>query len=305
MMLLGSEVMYAGCLGLVNGPVVIDVDSCKSVDPKSDFDPNADYSFYKGMTAVDRKNFMNSYGGLLLRGHVVKSLAVREGLSKESGALYNEKISLFIPPSSSLTCQSSLKKRIAVQVKEICCSGGANAPCLLKTSYTSTETKIVGTAKSSIGDKSRVASKKSEDYKKAIRFYKKKSYKKAVIFFEKARVKKELDVTGSYLLGVSYRKLDLCRKTVPILQDIFERSEKKDIWADEEKTVRRSNFLLARCYAKTNKPSKAVIILNSYLIEPKKYRKEIRLSLKHKDFGWINASKEYRDYSSSAGKYVK
>ena len=304
-MLLVSEVMYGECLGLVSGPVVLDINSCKMVDPKGDFDPNADYSFYKGMTAADRKNFMASYRGLLFQGHVVKSLAVREGLSKETGALYNENISLFVPPSSSLTCQSSLNKRIAVQVKEVCCSGGVDAPCLLKTSYVSTESKIVGEAKSSTGDKSRVASKRSEDYKKAIAFYKKKSYKNAAKYFEIAKGKKEIDVLGSYLLGVSYRKLDLCRKTIPVLQEIFERSEKKDIWADEEKTVRRSNFLLARCYAKTNQPSKAVIILNSYLIEPKKYRKEISLSLKHKDFGWINASKEYRDYSSSAGKFVK
>ena len=61
-------------------------------------------------------------------------------------------------------------------------------------------------------------------------------------------------------------------------------------------------MLLARCLARMNDPQNAVAILNSYLIEPAKYRNEINESLKDSDFGWIHTSREYRDYMKEARK---
>ena len=61
-------------------------------------------------------------------------------------------------------------------------------------------------------------------------------------------------------------------------------------------------MLLARCLARMNDPQNAVAILNSYLIEPAKYRSEINESLKDADFGWIHTSREYRDYTKEARK---
>lgn len=44
------------------------------------------------------------------------------------------------------------------------------------------------------------------------------------------------------------------------------------------------------------------MILNSYLLEPQKYKSELKQALSNKDFGWIHTSKEYRDFKKEVGK---
>ena len=116
----------------------------------------------------------------------------------------------------------------------------------------------------------------------------------------RAKANGELDITGHYKLAVAYRKDDRCNKAIEPLEYINGRHNKKDFWADEEKVIRSARFLLARCYAKLNKPGFATTILEAYLLEPRKYRNELKWSLGHKDFGWIHTSKEYRDYKKEA-----
>lgn len=302
---LGSVQAWAECIGMTNGPIVYDVMSCKSVEPKKDFTPDQDYGFFKDFAESDRKRFLEGYRGYVVVGKVVKSEAIEEGLSKKKGALEGKDLKLLVPSAKGLSCNGIQKKRILGSIKEYCCQGSVDSPCLLQTPYKLLSVKVIGEAGSGAGDKTREAAKNSKNYKEGLAQYKKKRLKPAASLLEKAYKDGELDIKGQYLLSLIYRKLDNCRNAIPILQSIFEKSEKKEVWADEEATVRRSNFLLARCYAMTNDPGRATIILNSYLVDPKGNLSEIKESLRNADFGWINATKEYRDYSEAARKALR
>jgi hypothetical protein len=54
-----------------------------------------------------------------------------------------------------------------------------------------------------------------------------------------------------------------------------------------------------------NQPSNAYMILSGYLLEPGKYQRELKQALKHKDFGWIHTSKQYREFKKEADKKVR
>ena len=88
-------------------------------------------------------------------------------------------------------------------------------------------------------------------------------------------------------------------------EKIFSASESNDYWADNESVVRRANFLYARCLAKVGNADKSVIVLESFLLAPAKYRPEIRQSLNHPDFGRIKTTKIYQKYQAQALKAVK
>jgi hypothetical protein len=145
----------------------------------------------------------------------------------------------------------------------------------------------------------------SEDYKKAKTFFDKKDYKNAVIHYKAAREKGELDVEGHYNLGRAYRALDQCKFAINPLEYVYELSTKNEVWSDQEDIVRKSNYLLARCYAKTNNPGQTELLLGYYLANPKKYKFELEDSLKNPDFGWINASKEWGRYKKDAAKALR
>lgn len=296
---LHSHTAFGECLALVKGAIAFDVDSCRAVNPATDLAEVASQDYFKGMTKPDRDRFIGQYRGLLLNGKVVHSKAVREGLSPERGVLNGEKISIFIPPGSN-QCATMQAKRIAGVINEICCDGGADAPCLLKTSYSLQQITVVGEQKSAAGDQKRQAVRQSEDYKKGINFIRQKKYKEAAIALEKVKMMGELDIAGKYWLANTYRQLDMCAKVIPLAQEVIAANEKKEVWGDQLNYVRRSKYLLARCYAKTNRPGECAIILNSFLIEPKRNRQEILGSLSHPDFGWINATKEYQSYRKKA-----
>jgi hypothetical protein len=187
-------------------------------------------------------------------------------------------------------------------LREICCEGGGDPPCLLDTSYLLTGVQVVGAAASAAGDATRQKAKHSKDYQAGEVAYSQKKYKQAAASYEKARVNGELDIHGYFHLANSYRELDQCKDALPSLRYVNDQAQKRSIWADEEADARRATFLLARCYAKLNDPGATILILNSYLLEPSKYRAEISESLHHKDFGWIHTSREYRDYEKEARK---
>jgi hypothetical protein len=132
-----------------------------------------------------------------------------------------------------------------------------------------------------------------------------KKFKMAAKFLERTRSRGKIDLAGRYALGVSYRKLDLCPKAIPVLKEIYDDFLKKKNWADQDKYTRRAIFLLARCYAKELNSGQAVLILNGYLVEPKKYKAEIRQSFKHRDFGWIHTTKDYINYKKEAQKKLR
>ncbi len=290
----------AECLSLTSGPIVYDVIGCKVLTPETAFDLSKEkYGWIKDLDAAGKKQFYDTYRGTYLKGKVVKSSAQTKGIANEQGALNGDTIySMILPPATQ--CNQILGKRIAGNLKEVCCEGGGQPPCLLDTSYLILQPQVIGGAESAAGDSTRTKAKQSKDYQAAEKLYRAKKYKDAVKLYEKARPNDELDVTGFYHLAFSYREMDQCKDAVGPLKIVNEKAQKKQIWADEEGTARKAQFLLARCHAKLNDPQSAVLLLNSYLLEPKKYKTEIVQSLKHKDFGWIHTSKEYRDYKKEA-----
>ncbi|MBF0440293.1 MAG: hypothetical protein HQK54_00150 [Oligoflexales bacterium] len=291
-----SHVSTAQCVSIVKGPIVMDAASCGVLDPVASFDLNSErFRFIKEFAKPEQKKFFDSYRGLIIKGKVVSSQAVKSGLTEEKGALKGEDISVFVFPGKG-KCDGVSGGRIDAVIEQACCAGGANPPCLLQSPYFFKSYKVIGKASSAAGDTDRKQAEKLDQYVKADNFYKKRDYKKAAALYETVRVEGKLDLKGYYKLGDSYRELDRCTKAIPVLEYVFEKSGKDNYWADEEAMVRKSNFLLARCYSKTNNPGKAVVILEGYLVDRKKYRQEISDSLSHPDFGWIKTTKEYLKY---------
>lgn len=300
-----STPAFSECLSLTSGPIVYDVSVCKAVNPAQDFDLSKQkFAWINDLDPKGKQDLLSSYKGLLLKGVVVRSKATQSGLNPEKGALEGETTFLYLPPGP-MSCANVNGKRLAGQVKEVCCDGGGDIPCLLGTSYLLQQPTVQGAAGSAAGDSERQKAQHSKDYAQGQAAYVKKHYNDAVKAFQKARASGELDVKGHYMLGRAYRELDQCDDAIAPLKYIYDKQTKKQIWADEEKIARSVTMLLARCYSKINDPGNTVFILNGYLLEPEKYKAELKESLRHKDFGWIHTSKEYKNYKAEAQKKLK
>lgn len=305
---LAPEIARAECLGLIKGPVAVDVQSCGMVKPEAFDVTKPNYKFISDLDAAGRAQFYNQYRGLAIKGIVVRSQAVREGFNPTKGALQGENQVIFLPPGTEQQCAALINKRVTGMIQEKCCDGNGDAPCLLNTSLSLTGLKISGDALVNGEGKAitpgRLADKHKDSYKEAEKFYSQKKYKEAVIAFKKADAENDIDVKGLYRWANSLRELEKCPEAVIPLKRIYDLSQNGKIWADQELDSRRGIFLLARCHAKMGEPSNAVFYLNGFLLEPKRYRSELIQSLKHKDFGWIHTSKEYIEYRNEAQKKV-
>jgi len=296
---------FAQCSALVNGAMVVDIDGCKQIQPETQFNfKRPDLKFVNDLDPAARAKFLDTYRGAVARAKVVQSRARRVGLSEEKNALAGETVYVFFPPGGP-GCAESNGKRLGGELVEICCAGSGNAPCLTGTSYVFNTSTVVGNAGSGAGDAQRTKASQSKAVIEGDKFMRAKKYRDALKAYRSAYAAGELDTKGKYNLGYAYRQVDECHHAIKPLKEIYEQHLKGKVWGDEEALVRKSNFLLARCYAKANDPQGAVLILNGYLLEPSKFKQEMRDSLKHKDFGWIHTSKEYKDYREEAQKRLK
>lgn len=301
----GAPIAESACSSLKSGPMVYDVAGCGQLIPEQHFDLKKEkYAWIADLDAAGRKQFFDTYRGLFLKGKVVKSQVVEQGLSSEPGALGGQDILLFWATGSQ-SCGTVNGKRVSGTLREVCCDGTGDAPCLLGTGYMVDGAQVIGTAASGAGDATREKARQSKDYEAGLKAFQAKKWKEAAKAFERARNGDELDMQGHYFLGFALRELDQCADAVSPLKRVQEARETKKLWADEEAMARKAVLLLARCYSKLNQPGNAVLILNSYLLEPAKYKNEIKESLVNKDFGWIHTSKEYRDYKKEATKRLK
>jgi len=299
-----TGIAFGGCLSLVKGPIVADIIACHALEPEKTLSPQkASFQWIGDLDAKSRSDLYETYRGLFLKARVVKSQAVNQGLSEERGALIGKEVFVFFKEAGA-TCATFHGKRSAGQLEEVCCDGHGNSPCLLDTGYVFKSLKPVGAVGTSAGDVTRKKASTSKDYQEAEKAFNEKKYRAAIKSYELARMDGSLDIKGHYRLGLSYREVDESKKAIPILEQVHTRYEGGESWADEEQTVRDAIFLLARCYAKTNQPEKSVLILEGYLLDPKKHKKEIQESLKERDFGWINTSKPFKDYKAQALKVL-
>ncbi|HYX32492.1 MAG: hypothetical protein M3Q07_25880 [Pseudobdellovibrionaceae bacterium] len=300
-LILISQPLRAACASLVRGQVMLDIQSCSNVQPEQAFaaqEPK--YNFIRDLPPPQRKAFLDSYRGLSVRAKVAKSFAVRSGLSPEQGALSGEMIQAFIPPQV-LSCGAVYGKRVQAIMDEVCCEGGGEAPCLLGTSYTLKKPTVLGSANTKAGHSDSHLSMNPE-YKQAQKLLVQRDYKKATVLLEKLNQNQQLDVQGKFLLAAAYRDMDKCPLALPILETLYQKFEKSDYWTDDEPYIRRANFLYARCLSMLEKAGEAVMILQGFLVEPKKYRKEITESFSHPDFGYIKTAKPYMEYREAASR---
>jgi len=280
---------------------VVDIQSCSNVQPEQAFSAlEPKYNFIRDLPPAQRKAFLDSYRGLSVNAKVARSFAIRSGLSPEQGALSGEIVKAYILPET-FTCQAVRGKRLQAVIDEVCCEGGGEAPCLLGASIVLKKPIIVGSPGSKAGH---ADSQKSThpDYRQAQKLLSQQDYKAATSLLEKLRQTKQLDVQGMYLLAAAYRDMDKCSMAVPILETIFQKFERNDYWTDDEPYIRRGVLLYARCLSMMEKSGEAVMILQSFLVEPKKYSKEITESFSHPDFGYIRTSKAFLRYRETATK---
>jgi hypothetical protein len=289
------------CYALIKGPIAFDVEFCKVFDPGMFDTSKPKYKFIDDLDPQGRKELLDSYRGLVVKGTVVMSRAIKSGVSTTKGALKGEKILFFIPPQVT-SCEDIFHKRVSGNVEEKCCNGTGNAPCLLGSGLVFKDLKVAGDAM--VGETIVKRGKRihGKDYIEAEKMYAQKKYKEAIKLYTKAEEANDIDVKGLFRMGFAYRELEKCDLAIRPLKKIWDLQQASKIWAEEELDARRGVFLLARCHAKNGDPSGAVFFLNGFLLDPKKYRSELQQSLKHKDFGWIHTSKEYRQYRESAEK---
>ena len=257
------------------------------------------YKFIGDLDPEGRQQLLDSYKGLVVKGTVVMSRAVKDGVSTAKGALQGEKTIFFIPPGVT-SCEMIHQKRVTGNITEKCCNGTGDVPCLLGSGLVLADVKVAGEAMVGSGLDKKGTRKHGKDYIEAEKKYVDKKYKDAVKLYEKAETENDIDIKGLFRMGNALRELEKCNLAIRPLKKIWDRQQANKIWADEELDARRGVFLLARCNAKNGDPSGAVFYLNGFLLDPKKYRSELQQSLKHKDFGWIHTSKEYQQFKVDA-----
>jgi hypothetical protein len=299
-----AENAWALCTTLIKGPVAINVKQCSATTPETTFSGgDAQYSFIKDLPPANRKQVLDSYRGSLIEGTVTNSQAIRTGISEDKGALLNESIKALIPQGAS-NCEAVLGKTIEVQLTQSCCDGGGATPCLLDTDYILTQVKITDLKASVKANSAKRSPEAQALYGKAKQAISVRDFKSAAGFYEQARSKGELDVNGQFSLAALYRELDKCPKAIPILEGLQKLFEKKEYWTDTENAVVKGSFLYARCLAMMGKASESVLVLQGFLVEKNRFRKEIKDSLFHRDFGGIRTSKSYLRYKVSAEKAI-
>ncbi len=295
--------LLAVCATLIKGPLAIDVQQCKAIQPEQTFTrTDSKYNFIQDLPPANRTAFLDTYRGLLIRGKVARSSAVRTGLTREKGALNGERILAYVQPSSApLNCQAILSRRIQATIDEVCCEGGGEAPCLLGSSYMLKQIQVVAEAAGNGGP----GQKGGGVAQTAMTLMGKEDYKGAIVVLEKARSQKTIDLQGLYLLASAYRETDRCSTALPLLEIIYSKMESNKSASEDEEYVRNGTLLYARCHSMLNQPGEAVMALQAFLIEPKKFKKEINASLHHPDFGWIRTDKQYIRYVESAKRALE
>jgi hypothetical protein len=69
------------CFALIKGPIAFDVEFCKAFDPGMFDTSKPKYKFIEDLDPQGRKELLDSYRGLVVKGTVVMSRAIKSGVS--------------------------------------------------------------------------------------------------------------------------------------------------------------------------------------------------------------------------------
>lgn len=303
----------AVCTNLIKGTVVVDLiemdnekPACQDIKTTQDILKNIDSGASDDMKSdAALKPFLKAHQGALINVKVLSSEAQAANFKMKGGALKGQKIKMFVPASTGLTCTKLRNARIKNTFEEKCCDNITSKPCLLDTPYLIQSAKILGSAKTAAGDKKRKKTRDTDEYRKAVNALKAKNFDQAIKSFKAADQLAPLDTSGVYLLAFSYFLNDDCRRAIPILRKNLRTEQKADIWADQQKLLDRSNFLLARCYAHQGEIDESLIILESFLLSPSRYKDKIKDSLNLPEFRSLHVSKRWTKYKAQTATALK
>lgn len=304
-MLPPAQSAWAVCASLVKGEVAFDVAKCGRLNPEKTFPTNVGrFSFIGDLPAKDRQEFYNSYRGLIVTGKVARSFAVRSGLSSEQGVLNGDQITVFIPPGQT-QCPKIINKRLKAFLDEACCEGGGDPPCLLNSTYVLKNVDVIGKKNSAAGYQLQMQLERNPKYRKALQAYRNGQFKTTARLLSGIKQKGKLDARGLFYLASSLRRLDRCPAALKVLEPLSEAFSSGQYWSQNDHFLRQGVFLKARCLSKQKKAGEATIVLEAFLLSPKRYENEIRASLSHEDFGWIHTTKAYKTYKAKALKALQ
>lgn len=296
-LLLGSLMLiptqaHSKCTTLTSGPIELKVNSCKSLRPqKGSNSINYLPSWINDLDNEARRKLLNQHTGVLLEGEVTESTARTKGLNEGKGALKGKTIKLFVHANKGIKCNSNTKF-VRGKVKETCCDGGGNAPCLWKTGYYLTEAKASKKSKFS-------GSKTVEKLVQGMsNLYRNKEYKKLIGKYGYRAHEFKNDVEFQYYLGDSYYKLENCNKAKKNFNAIYMAYGNQKANLAHKNKIRKAIYKLAACRAMEGDAAGAVLILDGMRLDMKFFKNELVKVKYDPDFGRIKKSKEWNEFIS-------
>ncbi len=158
------------CQNLISGPIVGDVTECQPIRNLSDLKSNLDAGAGEDLSSDEALSpYLKSHTGSLVTLNVISSEAQGTEFKIKGGALRNQKIKMFVPETSGLSCPKLSNKRLKDSVQEVCCSSLTNSPCLLETPYLLAKPTVAGSANTAAGDKVRTKTRATEPYQKGLK----------------------------------------------------------------------------------------------------------------------------------------
>ncbi len=288
-----SNAAHAACLSQTSGPIVLQVASCASLDPKegsASFKSLPDW--VQNLPPNLKANILESHRGLLLDGKVTDSSAVTTNDRTTKFALKGQNVKVFLHATFKMSCESLKSKLLGGIIGESCCDGGSQAPCLWSTPYYLKAPKIA-----SAPAMQRSATIPDSIWEKTIALnYKKRQYQKIIDLLYPKWSEYRKDVETIWYLTQSLKKKDQCREAIPILEDLNDQYNKQSLSLQHEKKIVDSVYLLTRCYAKTGKPDEAIAILEGMRLNQKLYGSQLRDSRRNPDFKPLRANKSFQAY---------
>jgi hypothetical protein len=223
---------------------------------------------------------------------VTESKAVQKGLSNSPGALKGTQISAFIHGSHKLSC-SKIKGFVKGKLKETCCDGSGNAPCLWKTGY------YLSKVKTSSGSKMKGRGEITSIIADAKKMFKKKEYSKIGYKYGYRGRDFPYEVEFQYYVGMSYFIQEDCEKAKNFFNRIHTAYGRGKANLAFKSMIKKASYNFAVCHAREGDAIGATSILDGMKLDRKFFSKEISRARYDGNFGRIKNTKEWKKFMSN------
>lgn len=290
--LLTNDIALATCSSLTSGPIEIKVNDCKTLVPKPGSNSyNVLPSWVKDLDQNAKKKLLSNHSGVVLKGVVTESKAVTKGLNETPGALKGTEVNVFVHYSQKPSCKK-MGNFVKGIIKETCCDGSGNPPCLWNTGYFLS--KYSTSQKSGFSGKT----EKNNIMKDVAKLYKAKKYGKLQYKYGYRNHEFKNEVDFQYYLGMSYFVKENCDKAVPFFDTIYSSYGKGKANLAFKGMIKQAAFNLALCHAKDGDAKASTLILKGMKLDKKFFGSEIVRAKSHRDFGRIKNTPEWKEFLS-------